>query len=64
MRIVCLLKVVNPGWFENTISFTLVTDYIRYYGSFEALQTKAKGPISTPNKHNSAHHGPINVSFL
>ena len=33
MRIVCLLKAVNPAWVTNTVRFMLVINYIRYSGS-------------------------------
>ena len=40
MRIVCLLKAVTPAWVTNTVSFTLLIDYIHHSGSFEILQAK------------------------
>ena len=42
LHMVCLLKVVTPGWVTRTVSFTLVIDYTRYCGSFAVLQAKAK----------------------
>ena len=73
MRIVCLLKAVTPAWVRNTVSFTLVINYIHHSGSFEVLQAKVKchssvGPARPVpralNKHYSVRGGPINVSFM
>ena len=73
MRIVCLLKAVNPAWVRNTVSFTLVINYIHHSGPFEVLQAKVKchssvGPARPVpralNKHYSVRGGPINVSFM
>ena len=72
MRMVWLLKAVTPKLVLNTVPFLLVIGYIRYSGSFEALQAKVKchllvGPARPVpralNKHYSARGGPINVSF-
>ena len=41
MHMVCLLEV------RNTVSFTLVIDYIHYQVSFEVLQAKVKCRFST-----------------
>ena len=73
MRIVCLLKAVTPAWVTNTVSFTLLIDYIHHSGSFEVLQAKVECLLSVGparpvpralNKHYSARGGPINVSFM
>ena len=73
MRMVCLFKAVTAAWVTNTVSFVLVIDYIRYYGSLEVLQAKVKCHISVRparpapcalNKHYSTRGGPIKVSFL
>ena len=40
VRIVCLLKAVTPAWVINTVSFTLIIDYINHSGLFEILQAK------------------------
>ena len=45
VRMVCLLKAVTPAWVTNTVSFSLVIEYIRYHGSFEALQANVKSLI-------------------
>ena len=45
-RMVCLLKTVIPGWVTNTVSFTLVFDYIRHCGSWKVLQAKIKCLVS------------------
>ena len=73
MRIFCLLKAATPAWVTNTVSFTLVINYIHRSGSFEVLQAKVKCHLSVGlarpvpralNKHYSARGGPINVSFM
>ena len=66
MQIVCLLKAVTASWVTNTDSFTLLIDYPRYCGSFEALQAKVKlRPVPRVlNKHYFARGGPIDVSFM
>ena len=73
MRMICLLKAATPAWVTNTVSFTLLIDYIHHSGSFEVLQAKVEcllsvGPArpvpSALNKHYSARGGPINVSFM
>ena len=69
MRIFCLLKAVSPARVTNTVSFTVVIDYTRYYDSFEILQVKVKshlsvGPARAINKHYSARRRPINPSFM
>ena len=73
VRIVCLLKAVTPAWVTNTVSFTLLIDYIHHCGSFEVLQAKVECLLSVRparpvpralNKHYSARGGPINVSFM
>ena len=73
MRMVCLLRAVTPSWVTDTVSLTLVIDYILYSDSFGILQAKVKcllsvGPVRpvprTVNKHYSARGGPINVYFM
>ena len=73
MRMMCLLKAATPAWVTNTVSFTLLIDYIHHSGSFEVLQAKVKcllsvGPAcSVPralSKHYSARGVSINVSFM
>ena len=73
MRMMCLLKAATPAWVTNTVSFTLLIDYIHHSGSFEVLQAKVKchssvGPARPVpralNKHYSARGGPINVYFM
>ena len=66
MRMVCLLQAVTPAWVTNTVSLTIVVDYVRYRGSFEVLQAMVKcllsvGPAHlvprTLNKHYFARFG-------
>ena len=73
VRIVCLLKAATPAWVINTVSFTLVINYIHRSGSFEVLQAKVKCHLSVGpacpvpralNKHYSARGELINVSFM
>ena len=73
MRIVCLLKAVTHMWVINTVSFTLVINYIHHSGSFDILQDKVKchlsvGPLRPVpralNKHYSARGEPNIVSFM
>ena len=73
MRIVCLLKAVNPAWVTDTVPFLLPIDYIRCSSSFEVLQAKVKCLLSVEparqvpralNKDYSARGGPNNVSFM
>ena len=72
VRMIRLLKAVTSGWVPNTISFTLVTDHVRYYSSFEVLEAKVKcffvgpeHPVSrTLNKPYSVRNGPNNVTSI
>ena len=73
MRMMCLLKAATPAWVTNTVSFTLLIDYIHHSGSFEVLQAKVKCLLSVGpacpvpralNKHYSARGVSINVSFM
>ena len=73
MRMICLLKAATPAWVTNTVSFTLLIDYIHHFGSFEVLQAKVECLLSVGparpvpralNKHYSARGGPIKVSFM
>ena len=63
MRI-CLLKAATHTWVRNTASFLFVIDYIHRSGSFEILQAKVKGHLSTGSARYSARGGPIIVSFM
>ena len=72
-RIVCLLEAATPAWVTNTVSFTLIIDYIHHSGSFDILQAKVKCHLSVGsarpvpralNNHYSARGGPINVFYL
>ena len=73
MRIVCLLKAAAPAWVANTVSFTLLNDYIHHSGSFDILQAKVECHLSVGparpvpralNKHYSARGVSIDVSFM
>ena len=73
MRIFCLLKAATPAWVTNTVSFTLVINYIHRSGSFDILQAKVNCHLSVRpvrpvpralNKHYSARGELINVSFM
>ena len=46
LRMVCLLGAVAPAWVTNTVLFSLVVDFTRYFNPFDILQARVKCQLS------------------